>query len=156
PARIFGRGLPMMLRTSARCACLGALLTLAAPGVAPAAPPKSRSFTFTYAGAVTGLRPGETARVWLPVPPSDAAQDARIVRENLPAEGQPGTERTYGDKVLYFVAKADADGRVPFEVVYAVTRREVRGDAPAGGVMDAAALDRFLRPDAKVPIDGKP
>ncbi len=146
----------MMLRTSARSASLGALLTLIVPGAAPAAPPKSRSFTFTYAGAVTGLPHGETARVWLPVPPTDADQDARIVRENLPAEARPGTERTYGDKVLYFAAKTDADGRVPFEVVYAVTRREVRGDAPSGGPMDAAALDRYLRPDAKVPIDGKP
>lgn len=117
---------------------------------------KSRTLTFTYAGAVTGREPGQMVRVWLPVPPSNQEQDAQIVGKDLPAEAKIEVEKQYGNKVLYFQAKADAAGKVPFKVVYEVTRRELKGNASKADVEDAAALARFLKADALVPVEGKP
>jgi transglutaminase-like putative cysteine protease len=145
-------------RTAARVASLGILVALPpefGTAAEPAAP-KSRTFTFTYAGAVTGLRPGEAARVWLPLPPSNGDQDARLLGRELPAEAQTAREPAYGNDVLYFEAKADANGEVPFEVVYRVTRREVRSESAVAAPVDAATVARYLKPDALVPVDGKP
>jgi transglutaminase-like putative cysteine protease len=144
-----------------RCLCpsLAALLLvagLAGPAGAEAgkAGSHSRTFRFTYEATVKGLKPGQKARIWLPVPPSTAAQDVAIVSEDLPAKGRQGTEKQYSNRMLYVEARANREGKVPLQVVYRVTRREVKGEAK--GREDAARLARFLQPDALVPIDGKP
>ena len=136
-----------------------ALLAAATP--AAAEPPTggashTRGFQFTYAAVVTGLKPGQAARVWLPVAPSNDDQDASILSKELPAEGQIGREPEYGNKVLYVEAKADADGKIPLKVVYKITRREVKGDGGKVDVEDADLLARYRTADARVPIDGKP
>src|SRR4051812_7775315 len=43
-----------------------------------AAAPRQRDFLFTYTARVTGLKPGQAARIWLPVPPSDATQQVKV------------------------------------------------------------------------------
>jgi len=43
------------------------------------ATPRTREFLFTYGATVTGLKPGQTARVWVPVPPSNEDQRVRMV-----------------------------------------------------------------------------
>jgi transglutaminase-like putative cysteine protease len=116
----------------------------------------TRTFQFTYAAAVTGLKPGQTARIWLPTASSNADQVASIVSKELPAEGKIGRESLYGNHILYLEAKADAEGRIPLKVVYKVTRREVKGDDGEAVKENAHQMARYLRPDAKVPIDGKP
>jgi transglutaminase-like putative cysteine protease len=120
----------------------------------PQAAPKKRAFQFTYAGTITDQKPGQTVRVWLPVPPSNADQDVAIVMQETPAVAKIGREALYGNRVLYFESLADAQGQVPFSLVYKVTRREVKGAAAKDE--DAALVQRLLKPDAKVPIDGKP
>jgi transglutaminase-like putative cysteine protease len=136
---------------------LGPGLALAAVLLADpdAAGPRARTFEFTYAATVTGLKPGQAARVWLPVPPSDDDQDVTVVARKLPAEGRSAREPAYGNRILYLEARAGARGEVPLALVYRVTRREVRG---AGRVSeeDAGRIARFLRPDARVPVEGKP
>lgn len=138
-----------------RCCAVLVLLGVGAPPAAGRAaleaPPKGREFLFTYQATVTGLRPGQTARVWLPVPPSNEDQDARIVREDLPAQGHVATEPEYGNRILYVEAKANDEGKVPLSVTYRVRRHEV-GEECAGD----EDLERFLRPDALVPVGGKP
>jgi transglutaminase-like putative cysteine protease len=120
---------------------------------------KERSFLFTYAGTVKDVPPGKVARVWLPVAVSGPEQVAKILTQNLPSEGKLYTEKQYGNTMLYFQAKANDLGEIPFEVVYKVQRKEVKTDLAANLVLKPAAnenLARFLEPDAKVPIDGKP
>ena len=144
--------------TSHGLALLAAFAALCAPQ-APTetpAPARSRTFRFTYAAVVTGLAPGQNARVWLPVPPSDDDQDVSLVRKELPAEGRSGRDPQYGNELLYVEAKADADGKIPLQIVYRVTRREVRGDGGKAVKEDADQLARLLKADARVPIDGKP
>jgi transglutaminase-like putative cysteine protease len=117
--------------------------------------PRSRTFSFTYATTVTGLAPGQTARVWLPVPSSGKDQDVTIVAKELPAEGIISREPQYGNQILYVAARAGADGTVPLKVVYRVTRREIKGGS-GKDIEDLKKLARFLQADALVPIDGKP
>jgi len=116
------------------------------------AAPKSRSFLFTYSATVTDLPAGKEARIWLPVPLSNEDQDVQIVSKQLPAEGQIAREPKFGNQILYVDAKAGEDGKVPLEVTYRVTRREV-GTSPS---KESEQLAMYLEPDANVPISGKP
>jgi transglutaminase-like putative cysteine protease len=114
--------------------------------------PRSRTFVFTYGGAVTGLAPGQKARVWLPVPPSNGEQTVETVEKTLPAKAEINNDALYGNQILFFEAAANKEGEIPFSLRYRVTRKEVTNpladkDAP---------IDRLLQPDDKVPINGKP
>jgi len=120
------------------------------------APARTRTFQFTYAAVVTGLKPGEAARIWLPVASSNADQDVSILSKELPAEGKINRQLPFDNQILYLEAKADADGKIPLKLVYKVTRREVKGDGGAKVKENAELLNRYLKADAKVPIDGKP
>lgn len=121
----------------------------------PEAQAKSRTFLFTYAATVTGLKPEQEARVWLPVPPTNDDQEVKIESDKgLPEGYKIGEEKQYGNKILYFEGKADKDGNLPLSVTYRVTRREVKG-AKEDPATDEQ-LARFLEPDKLVPIEGKP
>jgi transglutaminase-like putative cysteine protease len=140
--------------TIARC-FLGAALVLAgATATALSAEPNRRTFQFTYQAAVTGLQPGQAARIWLPVPPSNEQQEVTLAKKDLPGEGQIGKETKYGNQILYVEAKADQAGRIPLSVTYRVIRQEARPDMKDMGA-DAEELRKFLQPDAKVPLGGK-
>ncbi|HXG12646.1 MAG TPA: transglutaminase-like domain-containing protein [Gemmataceae bacterium] len=145
--------LPTLLR---RFPVTLALLALSAlPTDAAGADPKMREFFFTYQTTATGLSPGQTARIWLPVPPSNADQDVTIVKQDLPAKGTIRTEPKYGNQVLYLEAKADPQGKIAVGVVYRVKRREVKADLDGKADSDQN-LERFLKPDSRVPVGGKP
>jgi uncharacterized protein (TIGR03000 family) len=120
---------------------------------------KTRSFQFTYAGRVTDLKPGTPARVWLPMAPSNGQQEVSVETENLPGTAQKTRDKEYGNAILYFEAKANDKGEIPFEITYKVLRREVRTDMNGSLYLQPAPgekVDRYLQPDAKVPIAGKP
>lgn len=117
---------------------------------------KSRTFQFTYAATISGLKPGQKARVWLPVPPSNEHQDVKLVDDKgLPEGFQTNKEPEYGNEIIYADATADKDGKIPLAAIYLVTRREAKGAAKADPEM-AEQIARFLQPDKRVPIDGKP
>jgi hypothetical protein len=115
---------------------------------------KSRAFLFHYHATVTGLKSGQVARIWLPIPPSNDEQAVTVVKRDLPAGGQIGKESRYGNQILYVEAKADTDGKIPFAVTYRVKRNEVRANLKAKS-QENADPDLFLKPDANVPIGGK-
>jgi transglutaminase-like putative cysteine protease len=117
--------------------------------------PKVRTFLFTYSARVTGLPPGKEARIWLPLPPSNAEQEVKIESKELPGKEEIGTDPTYGNKILYVEGKADAAGTIPVSITYLVTRKEVKTDFKRR-IEDTEVLYRYLRPDALGPIGGKP
>src|SRR5262249_48702732 len=123
-------------------------------------PIKSRTFLFTYGGTVKDLKPGEEARIWLPVPVSTSEQTIAIEKKELPGKDRIGKETQYGNTILFVEGKADAKGEMPFKITYKVTRQEVKTDVKANLVLKPkepeGKLARFLQPDAKVPITGKP
>ncbi len=114
---------------------------------------KSRAFEFTYEGKVKDLPPGKTAKVWIPVASTTPLQDVGIAKK-IPASAQLGKDEQYGNSILYFEGKADAKGEIPFQVSYVVKRLEAQTNQKASE--SPKLLDRFLAPDAKVPIAGKP
>ena len=120
---------------------------------------KARTFMFTYAGEVKDLKPGQEASIWLPVAVSTPEQDIEIATKKLPVNGSFATGKEYGNRSLFFTGKADKDGKIPFEIVYKVIRREVKTDIKSGATLQPRAVEkvsRFLEPDKLVPISGKP
>lgn len=118
-----------------------------------------RTFLFTYAGEVTGVKPGQEVSVWLPVPSTTVEQQVGVVAKKLPADGTFASDKQYGNMALFFKAKASQDGKVPYEIVYHVTRKAVKSDGKAHLTLKPRATEtvsRFLEPDKLVPIDGKP
>ncbi len=118
-------------------------------------PAPSREFSFTYQATVTGLKPGQKARIWLPIPPSNEDQSVSLVAKDLPAEARTGREPKYGNDVLYLEAQAGRDGKIPVAVTYHVRRHEVRREAAKGEAEGDATDKLFLRPDLRVPVGGK-
>ena len=115
--------------------------------------PKTREFLFTYQAAVKDLEPGEGARIWLPVPPTNEDQDVTI--EKLPAGVRIDKEPKFGNLMVYATPRADMDGSISLSVTYRVRRREVQAELD-GDHSDLTPTELFLKPDAKVPIGGKP
>jgi uncharacterized protein (TIGR03000 family) len=117
-----------------------------------------RTFEFTYETTVTGLKPGEPGSIWLPVAITSADQKVEIVSKKLPEAVKigMGRESRYGNEIMFVEAKADAEGKIPIKVVYKVTRFEVKGEHPGKVLENPDLLDRYLKPDVKVPITGKP
>ena len=116
---------------------------------------RHRQFRLTYSVTVTELAAGQRAKVWVPVPPNNAQQRVHVVDQKLPGPSQQSREPKYGNDVLHFEAVADDAGRIVASTVYEVKRSEVRGAAPTMMSDDPLAA-MFLKPDARVPIDGKP
>jgi transglutaminase-like putative cysteine protease len=135
--------------------CVVCLLPALAAADEPKEKAKSRSFLFTYAGAITGVEPGQSVSIWLPVPPSNEEQQVEIVSKKLPAGAKLNKEGQYDNRMFFFEAKPGADGKIPFEIVYRVTRHEIRGLTETMA-SDMNRLTRFLQPDELVPITGKP
>ena len=124
-------------------------------GPEPAA--KRREFFFAYCTRIAGLEPGQPARVWVPVPPSDQDQVVTVVQWSLPGLARVGKEPKHGNKVLYVEASADEQGTVPLALKYRVKRHAVRTDVRLPGDTDEAEDPQlFLRPDANVPVGGAP
>jgi hypothetical protein len=110
-----------------------------------------RSFLFNYSATVTGLQPNQSARVWLPVPTSGIDQDVEIISSEGMVPLRFTHEVKYGNRLAYLEAKANADGNIPVDIVYRISRREV-GESAAVSTVDA----KYLQADALVPLGGKP
>ena len=127
----------------------------AEPALAAGKNPAARTFLFHYSATVDGVPAGKKVRVWLPVPPSNEQQEVEIVLKNLPAPGSIHQDPVYGNRILYLEAPAPGDRPLNTTVTYRITRREVVANhwpRPSEGEKVA----RFLEPDAKVPVGGKP
>ena len=140
------------LRVVALMACLSVVMLLNATTFADEKP-KTREFLFTYEATLTGLEPGAVARVWLPVPPSNEDQEVTI--EKLPPGVRIDKEPKFGNLILYAATRTGRDGTAKLSVTYRVLRHEVKAEDDDEGT-DFFGLDLFLKPDAKVPVTGKP
>jgi transglutaminase-like putative cysteine protease len=128
-----------------------AIFTLS-PAVVRGEDALDRTFLFTYAGSITGLKPGDTARVWLPVARSNQDQVVEIIDRAVPQNARIATDDRGENAFLFFEAGIKSDGTIPFSVVYRVTRHEVIEETVVGQSDES----RYLKPDALVPVGGKP
>ena len=122
---------------------------------------KSRSFEFTYEATVKGLDKSKKAKVWVPVAQSNDDQDVKLLSHAVKAgadkvQGKLTVESEYHNKLFFVETRPDDDGKITVSLSYRVTRREVKGETGKSMKDDAELVQRFLRPDALVPIDGKP
>ena len=97
-------------------------LLVVVPALAAADEPKTRTFKFTYEATVTGLKPGQQARIWVPVPHTTDDQEVLHVEMSLPGEPALNTETRFGNRMFYVAAQADADGNIPVKAAYTVRR----------------------------------
>jgi transglutaminase-like putative cysteine protease len=117
-----------------------------------AAEPATRTFKFTYEGTVTGLKPGQQARIWTPIPPTNDDQVISRIVKRVAADVTISTEFEYRNMMFHFAPKADSDGNIPFTFVYTVERKEVKGETDK---RQNDGLERFLKADPLAPADGK-
>ncbi len=121
----------------------------------------SRSFQFHYRFTVTGLEPGEKVRTWLPVPTSSSHQRVDPLLYQLPAKPTFHREPQYGNQILFVETTVPPGGQLHFDLPYQIERQEVVGIASDGGRSEIQELSssqrkRFQRPNANVPVRGKP
>jgi transglutaminase-like putative cysteine protease len=141
------------------CRVVGSLAALVACALAvgaaePSGNPKVRRFRLSYAVSISGLDPLKQARVWMPIPPNNDQQRVFVVGQKLPGPSQQGREKKYANDILFFETSADSAGRIDAKTEFDVTRHEVCGATSAR--IDDPLAAQFLKPDARVPIDGKP
>ncbi len=144
--------------------CLVAVV-IAVPAAAAGKPPSAatrpadRTFLFTYAAKLNGLRRDQSVRVWLPIPQSDDTQAVAVDSADLPAAHSVQTEPRFGNRMFALALPPDHGDTAALSVTYRVVRRELTGPSahcpvPAGATMSNPAA--LLRPDARVPVGGEP
>jgi transglutaminase-like putative cysteine protease len=117
----------------------------------PGREPQERRFAFRYEATVTGLAPGQRARVWLPLAQDGPHQEVRVLDTQVRGDARTTTERRYGNRLLHADARADPDGRITLAVDYEVTRREVL--PRVGEDLSSDQRKLFLSANAMVPLD---
>jgi transglutaminase-like putative cysteine protease len=90
-----------------------------------------------------------SARVWMPLPESDAFQTVEIRSIKAPGKRRRLRDREYGNRIL-FLELGPQDSGNTIEVVYHVERRE-----KAVQVGTERAAERHLKPERKVPVGGR-
>jgi len=117
---------------------------------------RARQFRLSYSVTITGLKPAESAKLWMPVPPNNDEQEVHVAAQKLPGPSQQGREKKYANDILFVEAAADSAGQINARTEYEVTRQEARASMPVMMMIDDPLVALFLKPDARVPIDGKP
>ena len=122
----------------------------------------ARTFEFTYVTRVPALPDGsQKLRLWIPVPESDSYQDISALSIESPVAYELHRDPEYHN--LYAYLEVDPKKQAnPFEIkmAFAVTRREhkvrLASANRAAQASDVAPmeLERSLKPDRLVPIDG--
>ena len=103
-------------------------------------------FEFRYQGTIPELKSG--ARMWLPVPQSDAFQTVTVVSSEAPGTQQRLTDTRHGNQVLLLELSTADSGR-SFDLRYRVHRKEKAAYA------SPAPERQYLEPEARVPITDK-
>jgi len=122
---------------------------------------RTRSFEFHYRFDVSGLEPGKTVRIWLPVPTSNSDQQVVPLPYQLPTKPSFHTEPKFDNRILYLLTVAPDSGKLSLDVPYRIQRREVLASKLDAPDIDSRKLPKrqrelFLQANSKVPIDGKP
>lgn len=126
------------------------------------APPHTRAFEFTYETRIASIPgAGGKLRLWIPVPESDSQQKISGLTIESPIPYQLHQEPEYKNRYAYLELDVEPGTR-PLEVRmrFQAERREHRvALEPSPGLASAAEarpaeLQRFLRGDRLVPLDG--
>ena len=109
--------------------------------------------------ATLRILPAESGQlaVWIPVPQSSSFQSSIQVIRHAGLPLQRTCETGYGNEMLYGSGALNGQGAVEFDILWKVTRREIRlADSEPQEALTDAARAVWLRGSSKVPIRGKP
>ena len=101
------------------------------------------SFQFSYEVTLPEMK--EEAKMWIPVPESDAFQTIELASLEAPVEHQMLEEKKYGNTILFMEFSPEDSGK-KVEVVYDVKRIE------KNPYEDAATPTRYLDPSLLMPV----
>ena len=101
-------------------------------GAAASDKAKSRTFELAYHAKIEGLAPGQSYRLWMPMPRTNGHQEVTDLMDKLP--GQVTTEGRFGNRMLYVEGVANTQGLASCTTSYRIVRKEVTGEgmAPSG------------------------
>lgn len=114
--------------------------------------PSIRSFEFTYGVTINELPAGGKARIWLPVAQTNYEQTVEFVEAKTPGPARFTTEKQYGNRILYLEASANERGEIPLDVLYRVTRSELKQERAQP--IENGPLEKFLTANQFIPVDG--
>lgn len=145
---------------------LGALFCVggshARPGEA-VAETASRSFEFTYQVHFPGAPgAGNTVRLWIPLPQNDGYQEVRSLHIDSPVKYAQVRDAEYKNRIAVFKptaqqAAAGFDVTVQFVAVrneHKIALKGTNADTAAQRVTADPTLQRYLKPDKLVPLNG--
>lgn len=110
----------------------------------------SRRFEFEYKTTVSGFPAGaKKARIWVPLPVNDEAQDVKVVRISAPVAHLVGQDKVYGNKNVYLEVDAPFPKSIEVSMTLQVTRKEVRS---VSRLPTQPARSRLLSGDRLAPL----
>ncbi|MEM7454081.1 MAG: transglutaminase domain-containing protein [Planctomycetota bacterium] len=115
----------------------------------------TRKFAFRYGASVTGLEPGATARVWVPIARNNEHQNVEVTAISTPTTLEQFEDEAYGNRIGYFEVVVGEAGVFGFRVNYEVERSEASAFGGGDGLTDEEK-ENFLKANSLVPIDGRP
>ena len=145
------------------CVFMSAWLVQSATPEKPPFSAQARTFQFIYSFSMKNIPDGaKVVRVWVPVAQSGQHQTVKLTNVKAPGSTQITQEPEYGNKILYAEVKNPPARSLEFTLEYEVTRLEYsRGDYAQLERKDQkpgvapASINRYIEPDALIPIDGK-
>lgn len=105
------------------------------------------AFEFRYHVTLPVLE--EPARMWLPLPESDASQTVEVVSLTVPGKQRVLRDREYANRILFLELGPEDSGKV-VEMVFRVERSEESAHE-AGGI----EVSKYVKSDRLVPIGGR-
>ncbi len=111
------------------------------------------AFEFQYKANLPPIT--DSARMWIPLPSTDAFQTVEVKSIAAPRKPQVLEDKKFGNKVLYLTLEPEDSGKT-VTLRFAVQRKEkgvYPADAPADAPVDTPTLRSFLRPQRLVPAN---
>ncbi|MEM7235257.1 MAG: transglutaminase domain-containing protein [Planctomycetota bacterium] len=128
-------------------------------------PDAQRRFEFSYETTITDLPAAASqARIWIPVPSSDDAQDVLSIDIDAPIPHRLGRDRVYANQMAYLEISAPFPEEVTIRLTAHVRRRESSSSVTSFGSIDEyrllagdqlAPLSAEARERSLAAIDGK-
>jgi transglutaminase-like putative cysteine protease len=139
---------------------LVALLLTCAPDPSAHAPAE-RQLRLNFQCEVAELpADAKTVDLWIPIPPSNERQTAKLLNESELTQGRFTTEKTFGNRMYYRRFEVGRDSPIKVELVYDVDVREATVDAAKQLVSTRAEVpsgqfEPYLRETTMIPIKGR-
>ena len=122
---------------------------------------RQRHFEFSYSSRVFDVpADARTVDLWIPIPRSDDSQTVRIIEESIPPGASIHVESTYGNRMLHRRVTApfspeDLASTLRFEIFRSeIVKAGAKALAPTRRAPSPAEMERYLKPNAMVPLEG--